>query len=58
MLEATKPPGETHATTSWAGKIHPWGFVMEKNKQPDRDPNTLSRWAYLVALQVTKGTER
>jgi hypothetical protein len=58
MLGTTKPPGETQVITSWVGKIHTWGFVAEKTKQPNRNPNTLNRWAYLVTLLVTKGTGR
>jgi hypothetical protein len=40
------------------GKIWPWGFVAEKTKQPNQNPNTLNHWAYLVALLVTKGIGR
>jgi hypothetical protein len=38
------------------GEIRPWGFVTGKTNPPDRGSNTLNRWAYLVALLVTKGT--
>jgi hypothetical protein len=40
------------------GKIRPQVFVARKTKPPDRDFNTLNRWAYLVALLVTKGIGR
>jgi hypothetical protein len=36
-----KPPRESQAKTNWVSKIHLWGFVVGKTKQPDRDPNTL-----------------
>jgi hypothetical protein len=42
--------------TSWVGKIHPRGFVREKAKRPDQNPNTLNRWTYLVTLLMMKGT--
>jgi hypothetical protein len=41
MLETTKPPSESQAKTNWVSKIRLWGFVVEKTKQPDRDPNAL-----------------
>jgi hypothetical protein len=56
MLGTTTPPGETQAMTSWVGKIHPRGFVREKAKRPDQNPNTLNRWTYLVTLLMMKGT--
>jgi hypothetical protein len=40
------------------GEIRPWGFVARKINPPDRDSNTSSRWAYLVALLMTKGIAR
>jgi hypothetical protein len=58
MLETTKPPSETQAITGWVGKIRPWGFVVGKNRQSNRDPNALNRGAYWAAPLVTKGASR
>jgi hypothetical protein len=58
MLRTMKPPSETQAVIHRVGKICPRGFVVKKNKPPDRESNTLDNWTYLITLLVTKGTDR